>query len=80
MEKTLDKRLEDLERQYADLSESNSKLWLHVTQLAQTVEKMAKSQDEFVKKVNESEENTIKALNEIRDNLLFLSAKGSKPS
>jgi phage shock protein A len=79
MEKALDKRLDDLEKLYANLSESNSKLWLQMVQLAQTVEKMAKSHDEFVKMVNESEEKASKTLNEIRDNLLFLSTKG-KPS
>ena len=80
MEKALDKRLDDLERLYINLSESNSKLCLQMVQLVQTVEKMAKSHDEFVKMVNESEEKALKTLNEIRDNLLFLSAKSSKPS
>ena len=80
MEKALDKRLDDLEKLYTNLSESNSKLWLQMVQLAQTVEKMATSHDEFVKMVNESEEKALKTLNEIRDNLLFLSAKSSKPS
>jgi phage shock protein A len=42
MEKALEKRLEGLGKQYTDLSESNSKLWRRVAELAKTVERMAK--------------------------------------
>ena len=80
MEKTLDERLKDLERLYFNLSESNSKLWSQMIQLTDMVAKTNESHTEFVRKVNESEKNTTKLLNDLRDNLLFLSAKGSKPS
>jgi hypothetical protein len=80
MEKTLEKRLEDLERQYADLRGSNGKLWKYVAQLAETSGRMAKSENEFIKKVNESEDKVTKILNEFRDKLLFASTKGRKPS
>jgi hypothetical protein len=80
LKEAFEKKLEDLEKRYANLSKSNYKLWVSVKELAKTVERMAGSEEEFVKKVNQYQGETTKALNEIRDNVLFLSTKGSKPS